>query len=228
MTTDFDKAEWKPILTVDVVPITIRDERLMVMLGRRKAPPFEGCEALIGGFVHVDEDADAAETAARVLAQKAGISGMFLEQLGTFSGATRDPRGWSASVAYFALVPYAKVEGTLGEDVFLRPLERPGRLPFDHAAIVKAALHRVRGKGAYSTLPARLLPLRFTLGELRRTYEIVMGEALDNSSFRRKMRELDIVEEIPGDTTRGEAGGTKRPSQAYRLKAGKGVFERRI
>ncbi len=71
----------------------------------RIGAPFEGRPALIGGYVHADEDRDADATAKRVLAAKAGLKNVYAEQLRTFSGQARDPRGWSASIAYVALVP---------------------------------------------------------------------------------------------------------------------------
>ncbi len=213
------------VVTVDVVPMTICEGRLMVMVGRRRNEPFKGREALIGAYVHPDEDADAEATAVRMLGEKAGLTGIFLEQLRTFSGALRDPRGWSVSVAYFALVPHERLAGVLGPNLLLRPAESPGPLAFDHNEIVAAALERVRGKGAYSTLPARLLPVEFTLSDLQRTYEVVMGERLDTSSFRRKLAELDIVQEIPGAQRRV---ASRRPTQLYKLTPGSQVFERRI
>ena len=213
------------VVTVDAVPLTVLDGRLMVLVGRRRAEPFLGREALVGAYVHPDEDADAEATVARTLAQKAGLTGIFLEQLRTFSGADRDPRGWSISVAYFALVPHERLAGVLGGELSLRPSDDPGPLAFDHNAIVAAALARVRGKGAYSTLPARLLPDEFTLTDLQQTYEVVTGERHNPSSFRRKIAELDIVEEIPG-AMRREA--SRRPTQLFKLSPGNDVFERRI
>lgn len=60
-------------------------------------------------------------------------------------------------------------------------------LAFDHAAIVAAAVARLRGKSSYSTLPFFLLPERFTLTELQHTYEAILQTRLEKSNFRRKM-----------------------------------------
>src|SRR5688572_17116394 len=79
-----------PIVTVDVVLLTVRDGRLCVGLIERAAEPFAGRPALIGGYVHTDKDASADATAARVLRDKAGLAGFHLEQLATFSGPERD------------------------------------------------------------------------------------------------------------------------------------------
>lgn len=220
--------DWQDKLraSVDVVPLTIVEGKLRVVVAIRDADPCIGQEALLGGYVRPKEDPDVEATAQRVLREKAGLHGLFIEQLATFSGATRDPRGWSLSVSYFALVPYARLIGCLRRNLRLRPADSPGELAFDHSDIVAAALRRIRGKGAYSILPARLLPETFSLPDLQRTYETVMGAPLDKSSFRRKVMELGLVEEVEGESQ--EPAGAGRRAKLYRLRPGAGVFERRI
>ena len=217
----------KQIVTVDVVLLTLHEGRLAAGLVRRANPPFAGQLALIGGYVHAEEDGGADDTAARVLREKTGLKGFFLEQLATFSGPDRDPRGWSLSVAYLALTPYSRLVGLLAKDERLQlvPVDALPELPFDHGRIVKAALERLSGKGAYSTLPVRLIDQPFTLTELQKVYEVALGlQRLDKSSFRRKLNEMDLVE--PTDSRRTDTGG--RQAQLYRLKPGALLFDRRI
>jgi 8-oxo-dGTP diphosphatase len=210
MPDDFER----PILTVDLTLFTIKDTRLCVALQRRDKPPFMGEFALIGGYVHTDEDADAWATATRVLRTKAGLEGIFLEQLMTFSGAARDPRGWSASIAHYALVPEASLAPVLRRDIALLPVDEVGPLPFDHNAIIARGVQRLRAKGAYSSLPAFLLPAVFTLPQLRDVYEKVMGAHLNDSAFRRKIEELQIIEPVKGEFSKASA----RPARLYRLR----------
>lgn len=213
----------RAILTIDIILLTLAPEGLRVGLIPRPAPPFAGRLALIGGYVHVQEDADAEAAARRILAEKAGPR-LFLEQLRTFSGAARDPRGWSATIAYYALCPWAELAGTAKGLVF-RSADDPGPLAFDHAEILRVALERLRGKGAYSTLPAFLLPPTFTLGQLRDVYERVMGESLNESAFRRKTAELDFLERVEGEFSHA----SDRPAMLYRLKKrGLQAFDRKI
>lgn len=213
------------IVTVDVVLLTLVNGLLHVGLVHRENAPFAGREALIGGYVR-EEDRDTLATATRVLEQKAGLQGFFIEQLATFSGPARDPRGWSVSVAYLALTPHERLETAMGarSPVRLRPISDLGALPFDHAEIVAVATERLRSKGAYSTLPARLLPDAFTLTELMATYQIALGIArIDKSSFRRKLMELGLVQPVEGQR---ETGG--RQAQLYRLTRPVSVFDRRL
>lgn len=203
------------ICTVDVVLLTLREDGLKVALLRRDHEPFKGVNALPGGYIHIDEDMDAQDAALRVLKEKTGITVPYLEQLATFSGPARDPRGWSISVVYYALVPFEVIERAGHPAVKLISVDRPPQLPFDHRAILEAAVARLRGKSQYSSLPCFLAGDTFTLPQLQHVYEVLMGEPLNKVSFRRKMTEMDMLEPVEGAF---DAAGAHRPAQLYRLK----------
>ncbi len=205
----------RPIVTVDIVLLTLLDGALHAGLSRRDKAPALGAWTLPGGWVHTDQDQDADEAAARILRDKAGVVSPYLEQLRTFSGMHRDARGWSLSVSYYAVVP-APVGEPSGGRFRWAPVDGLRSLPFDHAQILRTAVERVRSKTLYSSLPVHLMPAQFTLGELQRTYEQVLGAVLDKRGFRRRIEELDVIEEIPGAFT---SGGSHRPAQLYRKKA---------
>lgn len=212
-----------PIATVDVVLMTVSQARLAVGLVRREQVPFAGSLALPGGYVHVPQDRDLAATAARILRDKARVDACFLEQLATFGGPARDPRGWSLTVAYFALVPEAELTAA-GSALSVYPVDALPALAFDHGTIVAAALERLRGKSSYSALPAFLLPSHFTIAELHTTYQQVLGTRLDPASFRRKIIDQGIVEQV--DSRRI---GAHRPAVLYRLRTGQAhPFQHRI
>lgn len=221
-----DKTFPKPILTVDIVPLTLRDNRLCVLRAVRNAAPFAGRAALLGGFVRVEDDAHLGATARRVLASKAGLHDLFVEQLSTFSGPARDPRGWSASVAYFSLTPLDTLAAALTRaDLELVPVDDARGMPFDHDLILTAAIDRLRGKGAYSDLPARFLPPDFTLAELHAVYQIALGEALNPDAFRRKVMERAMIQETGA---KRRMPGANRPSALYRLAQDYAMFDRRL
>jgi 8-oxo-dGTP diphosphatase len=203
------------ICTVDVVLLTIGDEGLSVALLKREREPYQGVAALPGGYIHVDEDMNGFDAALRVLKSKTGIDAPYLEQLATFSGAARDPRGWSVSLAYYALVPHAVIAAAGHPDVKLAAVDRLHTLPFDHTSIVDTAVERLRSKSQYSSLPCFLVGELFTLPQLQRVYEALMGEPLNKVSFRRKMAEMDVLEAAEGQT---DASSPSRPAQLYRLK----------
>jgi 8-oxo-dGTP diphosphatase len=211
-------AEQRPIATVDIVLVTLSEGQPRLCLQRRDREPHHGELALIGGYIRPEEDADIEASARRILRSKARLEGLYLEQLRSFGGPDRDPRGWSISIAYLALVPEdvlraAEARGAPPFDL-VDPDHCPA-LPFDHKRVIAAALERLRSKASYSTLPAFLLAPQFTLPELKSVYEKVMGTALNDSAFRRKLMEMHILEEI--DAKAAATPERKRPAQMYRL-----------
>lgn len=219
----------RPSLTVDVALLTVRDGGLATLLHKRPAPPYQGRWALPGTFVRIDETLEAA--AARALSRKAGLEGVFVEQLYTFGALSRDPRTRVVTVAYFALVPASRLperpgastladlevpwEGEAGGPVVARlsGAASPVALAFDHAEILGAAVKRLRGKLDYTPVGFELLPDRFTLAELQRVHEAVLGRPLNKDSFRRKIVASGFVR-ATGEK-RGEAA--HRPAELYRF-----------
>lgn len=202
------------ICTVDVVLLTLKNSALHVVLLKRDREPFAGELALPGGFIHADEDQDAGDAARRMLLAKAGITSPYLEQLETFTGAKRDPRGWSASIVYYALVPEEVIVQAAHPDVHLVQVDSLTNMPFDHLHIINTAVSRVRNKSTYSSLPVYLVGEKFTLPQLQKVYEAVMGEPINKVSFRRKMDALGMIEL----TDEFETGKPNRPGQYCRVK----------
>ncbi|HEX8283474.1 MAG TPA: NUDIX domain-containing protein [Pyrinomonadaceae bacterium] len=189
----------RPGLTVDCVifGLDLEAGALQVMLIERDLEPFAGMWAIPGGFVRPGETLEAA--AARELREETGIADVFLEQLYTFGGPERDPRGWVVSVAYYALVSPEKHTihaATDARQARWFPVASLPRLAFDHAEILKTALGRVRGKLTYAPIGFELLPRKFTIKQLQKLYEIVLGTSLDNRNFRKKIFALDVLKEL--------------------------------
>src|ERR1051326_3764598 len=94
----------RPIASVDLTIFALAEAGLEVLLILRGTEPFAGAWALPGGWIHVDEDDDLEATARKVLKDKTGVETPYLEQLQTVGNASRDPRGWSLSISYVALI----------------------------------------------------------------------------------------------------------------------------
>jgi 8-oxo-dGTP diphosphatase len=217
---DFPEFE-RPLTLVDVVIFAVIAERLQVLLVERAEAPFAGALALPGGFVDVSRDASLEACALRKLKEKTGVESPYLEQLGSWGGRDRDPRGWSTTHVYFALVPANAGEqlaaGANAADVSWHPVVKDGvgeKLGFDHAEILETAVRRLRGKVEYTSLPAFLLPREFTLTELQRAYEIVLGRTLEKSAFRTRMLATNLVVETGKTRT-----AASRPAMVYRLRS---------
>jgi 8-oxo-dGTP diphosphatase len=206
-------------VTVDLVVLTVREERLAALLVRRGLSPYRGRWALPGGFLRAGEDLPDAAT--RELEEETGITavGVHLEQLRTYGEPRRDPRGRVVTVAHLALVPDlpTPVAGTDAAAARWAPIDgalvESGRLAFDHARILADGVERARAKLEYTPLGAAFCPSEFTIAELRQVYEAVWGRALDPRNFHRKVTGTPgFVEETGASTTR--MGG--RPAQLYR------------
>lgn len=222
----------RPATLVDVAIFALRDDALHVLLVQRAdtaGEPFPGAWALPGGYVDMELDPDLAACARRKLREKTGIESPYLEQLGSWGNATRDPRGWSATHVHFALVPgggETPAKGANASDAAWFPVTEVlamRGLAFDHGEILHAAVERLRSKVEYTSLPAFLLDEPFTLPELQTAYERVLDRPVDKSGFRTRMLAADFLVEA-GQVARG----SHRPPMGYRLKdrGGPVVFPR--
>ena len=205
-------------VTVDIVIFTIRDAALHVLLVRRAIPPFKGRWAIPGGFVLPNESLD--DAARRELREETGVDDVWLEQLYTFGDPKRDPRGRIVTVAYFALVSPDRVPPLAGSDAaeaqWWPATKTPQPLAFDHQVILTVALDRVRGKLSYTNIGFELLPQKFTLSQLQRVHEAILGETLDKRNFRKRVDALGVVRPL----NESMRDGTGRPAQLFTFRRG--------
>lgn len=222
----------RPSVTVDVVLLAPSEGALHTLLLKRTEHPSRGRWALPGGFVRMDEGLE--EAAARVLREKAGLRGVFLEQLFTFGEPDRDPRTRIVTVSHMALVDrerLAEAEVAEGASVVARidvpwlgeaggeveakdPKGRVLPLAFDHGSILGLAVKRLRGKLDYSPVGFELLPGEFTLFELQKVHETVLGRKLNKDSFRRRLLATGLLEA----TGESQQDVDHRPAALYRFK----------
>lgn len=213
-----------PAVTVDIVLLTVIDRTLQVVLHRRPQAPFADHWALPGGFCAVDESLEAA--ARRVVAAKAHVDDVFLEQLYTFGAVGRDPRFRVVTVAWIALVAPGQLaaadglasvnvpwSGETGGPVELVVNGAPVEVAFDHEDIVGMAIKRLRGKLDYTPIGFQLLESTFTLRELQDVHETVLGHAVNKDSFRRRMLATGHLE-ATGDR---QSSVGHRPAALYRF-----------
>ena len=219
----YDPSDYPPVaVTVDIVLLTIHEDSLAALLIRRGGEPYKGSYALPGGFIQPTEDLD--QAAARELQEETGAHGVHLEQLGSYGTPDRDPRMRVISVAYLALTPDppAVTAGSDAASAEWAPVAsfldaslpgQPSPLAFDHQQILRDGVERARAKLEYTGLATAFCPEEFTVGELRRVYEIVWGVELDARNLHRKITgTLGFLEPTREMTSRG--GG--RPAQLFR------------
>jgi 8-oxo-dGTP diphosphatase len=216
----------RPSVSVDVALLSAREGALHTVLYRREGPLFADAFALPGGFVGMEESLE--DAARRLLRDKGGLEGVFLEQLYTFGSPGRDPRMRVISVAYYALVDHTRAvagaghvcrlvvpwEGETGGPVEAVTASGDAvEFAFDHADVLGLAVKRIRGKLDYTPIGFQLLPDSFTLRSLQAVHETVLGRGLNKDSFRRRMLASGQLEA----TGERQLGVGHRPAELYRF-----------
>jgi len=217
-----------PSVTVDVVLLSILDGALRTLLVKRQEAPYLDQWALPGGFVRMDESLETA--ALRVLRSKTGLDRVFLEQLFTFGAPDRDPRTRVLSVAHYALLDRERFRELEGKDMILAQVQVPWEgerggpaylldrdgyrlaLAFDHNDMVALTVKRLRGKLDYSPVAFQLLPECFTLFDLQKVHEAILGRKLNKDAFRKRLLATGLL--IPTGTLQQDVD--HRPAALYR------------
>ena len=228
-----DAADYLPHLAVDCVVFGFHGGELKILLTHWKQ---RHRWSLPGGFVRRDESLDAA--ASRVLHMRTGLDRVYLEQFHAFGDVHRPkdaeiaklfdapllatPAGswiWERviTVGYYALVEFSRVtpraDGVILDDCRWWDLGVRPPLLFDHDQIVARALHTLRVELRHRPIGLELLPCTFTLPELQRLYETVLGRPLDRRNFQKKMLDLGILDRV--GERRGE--GVRRAPYLYQF-----------
>ncbi|MCP3852773.1 MAG: NUDIX hydrolase [Gammaproteobacteria bacterium] len=208
-----------PLASVDMAIFTVREMQLLILLIKRAEYPAKGKWALPGGFIDLEKDNVLKDTAQRKLKEKTGVDTPYLEQVQTFGTKKRDPRGWSITVSYFALISSNEIKllkDKSSEEIAWVPVEEVRtdyNLAFDHQIILEACFKRLQNKAQYTSLPVNLLPREFTLTELQKTFETILVNNVEKKSFRRRILDANILEETGNLKT-----GGNRPAKLYRVK----------
>ncbi len=86
--------------------------------------------------------------------------------------------------------------------------------PREHLRCLAVAMSRLRGRIKSRPIVFDLMPDRFTLYELQRTVEAVLGLHLHKQNFRRLVEQMGLVE--PTDEMKSHTGG--RPAKLFRFR----------
>lgn len=196
-------------LSLDCVIFGFHDTRLKVLLLRWKGTN-EWC--LPGGFIYKTESVDVA--AGRVLRERTGLNQLFLQQFHLFGDAVRYDRldtwqrqkmpipfngNWpdrTISMGYYALVDYTKVTPTadfMSDECCWWEIGDLPSLLYDHRQIVEVAWQTLRIQLSWQPIGLNLMPEKFTVPELQRLYEAVLGRPLDARNFHKKITGLNIL-----------------------------------
>ena len=185
-------------VTTDCVIFTYEDWTLKVLLVRRGLKPYKGEWAFPGGFLKLDETAR--EGALRELQEETALETSAIRELGVFSDVKRDPRERVITIAYYALIkPSEVIGGDDADEAAWFPIDKLPTLAFDHHKIFVAAMERLRRDIHFEPVGFDLLDEEFTIPDLQRLYEIILGTKFDRRNFQRKIMASGILEEVPKD-----------------------------
>ena len=217
----FSTTQFLNHLSLDCVVFGFHDNQLKVLLLHMK---FTKEWALPGGFIRDDESFEAA--AIRVLKERTGLDNIFLKQFHVFSdpersitnpavqdlvssGANPDQSWFNQrfiSVGFYALLDFSKVEPQHDDFSDLcawQSLNEINHLMLDHNQILNKALENLRIQLNYQPIGYNLLPDKFTMPELQKLYETILGKELDRRNFQRKMLSYDILTKLEERKTGG-------------------------
>ena len=192
-----------PAVTTDCVVFGFDGKRLNILLIERGGEPFKGCWAFPGGFMNINETAE--QGATRELCEETGLKLEYLKQFGTFTAVNRDPRERVITIAFYALARKSYVQG--GDDAAKAqwfPIEDVPPLAFDHDYILRKATEQLKKDIHFEPIGFGLLDEQFTMPELQRLYESILGVHFDRRNFYKKMLQTGILEEAE-ETPEAEA-----------------------
>lgn len=204
-----------PSLSVDCVIFGFHNGQLKVLLLKMKHVKKW---SLPGGFILREEDT--ADAAVRVLKERTGIDKLFLQQFQVFGkpdrsdaslhrqsmkkdGIKADDNHWIlqrfVTIGYYALVEFSHVNplpDELSEACQWWDLSEAPPLMMDHQHILDTALEALRLHLNYHPVGYNLLPAVFTMPQLQKLYETILGKKLDRRNFQRKMLAYQILKRL--------------------------------
>jgi 8-oxo-dGTP diphosphatase len=170
------------------------------------------------------------ESAMRILKEYTGLDNIFLQQLAVFDNPERlsdkENLDWLrttsgipdidrvVTIAYYSLIKLDmshRTELSIVYDAKWYPVDAVPRLIFDHNNILESGLNTLRKAFLTDPLCFELLPVKFTINQLQKIYEIILGCELDNRNFRKRINRLDYI--IP--LNEKQKGVNHKPARFY-------------
>lgn len=198
-----------PAVSTDCVVFGFDGYEIKVLLIERGIEPYKGMLAFPGGFMRIDETAE--ECAIRELKEETGLEINNIKQLGAFSGVNRDPRERVVTIAFYALAKQSEVIG--GDDAAAAQWVSINDVPplaFDHDYILRQAMQRIRRDIHFEPIGFGLLNEEFTIAELQRLYEAILGIRFDRRNFYKKIMQTGILQ----DANEPDDAYTPKPEMA--------------
>ena len=206
--------EYTVILENLINVFTVEKGTLKVLLMRKKTEPYKGYWILPTNIV---TNKETLEDNIFTTIKQLGLPKMYVEQGHVFSNLDRDPDERIVGVSCIGLIDYATYKLKNGErnDLELQwfNIDDIPKMGYDHEMVVKDTIKILRKKLVNSEVLKHLFPSDFTLPEIQKVYEQILGYPLDRRNFRKKFINLGIVIDT-GDKNTSNNG---RPGKLYRF-----------
>jgi hypothetical protein len=198
---------------IDCIIFGFKNGKLSLLILKRNFEPSKGKWSLMGGFLQKDESAD--DAAKRILCESTGLDDVYMEQVGAFGEIDRDPGERVVSIAYYALINIDDYDKELvqSHNAYWADINELPKLIFDHREMVDKARYQMKQKAAYKPIGFNLMPKLFTLTQLQTLYEAIYGESLDKRNFRKRVADMEFIEQ----TDEIDKSGSKRGARLYRI-----------
>ena len=195
---------------------TIDKGDLKILLMRKKTEPYKGYWILPGNYVRNDETLE--DNITDAVYDKTGLLNIYVEQCHTVSTLDRDPDNRIIATTFMGLVDSKSAEIMREERPNIETkwfsIDSIPKVGYDHEEIINKIRLSLQKKIVNSNVLKSLFPSDFTLPELQRVYEQILGVELDRRNFRKKFISLDLIE----DTEEMNLGSSGRPAKLYRFK----------
>lgn len=187
-----------------------------VLLIKRKNNPFKDKWALVGGAIYNNEDLLIGLK--REIYEKSGIKDIDLYLVDVHGKVNRSPVMRMVAVSYLGVIDINSVnvlkETMKTSDADWVDVSLVNDLAYDHDEILTSSFNSLKKKILSSNILASLFPDGFTMPEIQKTYEAILGVTFDRRNFRRKLLSLDLIEDT-GETTKFEGN---KPAKLYKFK----------
>lgn len=205
-------------LSVVTLIFCIKSEQLNILLEKRNVTPEKGKWLIPGKFLSYHHTL--AETARKKLGEVLNINNpqeTYLEQLNSYNDPSNIFGKRVVTTTYLLLVPSHNLKMNKqkeNQNLQWFPVNKLPVLAFDHASIIQKALEKLKDKIEYSNIVFSLLPNKFRLSTLQKTYEVILNKKLNKRNFRTKILSLELLCE----TGEKEIKGAHRPAKLYQFK----------
>lgn len=207
--------QYKMMLESLINIFTVEKGSLKVLLMKKPTDPYKGYWILPNSIVSNDETLE--ENVSKVVDGKLNLNNIYLEQNHVFSNLDRDSEERVVGISFIGLVDYLsvnlKMEEIQGIEFRWFNITDIPKMGYDHEEIVKDSIKSLRKLLVNSKVLKHLFPSDFTLPEIQKVYEQILGRTLDRRNFRKKFINLGLVT----DTGYKNEGSNGRPGKLYRF-----------